>query len=98
MAPQPLLANVNRWRGQVGLGAVKAEEVKKLVQPFDGAGAEAQALDMTGLRHRILIVMLPRREETWIFKMMGAPDLVGKQKPAFEKFVRSVRFDGGSDE
>jgi hypothetical protein len=98
MAAQPLLDNVIRWRRQIGLGPVSADQVKDLVQPLEVGGTQAQALDMTGKNSRILIVLVPHDGKTWIFKMMGSPDLVGKQKPDFEKFVRSVRFDGGSDE
>jgi hypothetical protein len=98
LPPQPLLTNVIRWRQQVGLGAIDSEQVKDIVRPFDVGGAQAQALDMAGKKSRILVVLLPHGGKTWIFKMMGSPDLVGKQKPDFEKFVRSVRFDGGNDE
>ena len=34
---------------------------------------------------------------TWFFKMTGQIDAVGKQKPAFDQFLASVRF-GGRDE
>jgi hypothetical protein len=98
MAAQPLVDNVVRWRKQIGLGPITADQAKDLVQPFDVRGTKAQALDMTGRTNRILVVLLPHDGKTWIFKMMGSPDLVGKEKPNFEKFVRSVRFDGGNDE
>ena len=45
---------------------------------------------------RILGVVVPRRGQTWFFKMTGPADLVDKQKPVFEAFLKSVRFDGGS--
>jgi hypothetical protein len=98
MAPQPLLDNVNRWRNQLGVGPVTADKAKDLAQPFDVGGTQAQCLDMKGENRRIVVVLLPHGGKTWIFKMMGSPNLVDKQKPDFEKFVRSVRFDGGSDE
>jgi hypothetical protein len=98
MAPQPLLDNVIRWRQQIGLRPVTADQAKDLVQSFDAAGTQAQLLDMQGESKRILVILLPHGGKTWIFKMMGSPNLVEKQKPDFEKFVQSVRFDGGSDE
>ena len=45
---------------------------------------------------RILGVVVLRRGQTWFFKMTGPADLVEKQKPAFEAFLKSVRFDGGN--
>ena len=98
LGPQPMLENVIRWRRQVGLGPVDANQVKDLIQPFDVGDSKAQYLDMTGSRDRILVILVHKGEADWIFKMMGSPELVGKQKPAFEKLVRSVRFDGGRDE
>ncbi len=99
MAPQPLLGNVNRWREQIGLAKLRDEgQLKDVVQRFEVGSISAQSLDLVGDGQRILIVMLPHDGSTWIFKMIGSPDLVGTQKAAFEQFVRSVRFDGGSDE
>jgi hypothetical protein len=98
LGPQPMLENVKRWRGQVGLGPVDAGQLKELVQSFDVGDSKADYLDMIGKRDRILVILVHKADTDWIFKMMGSPDLVGKQKPAFEKLVRSVRFDGGRDE
>jgi hypothetical protein len=33
---------------------------------------------------------------TWFIKMRGPADLVGRQLAAFEAFLKSVRFDGGT--
>jgi hypothetical protein len=98
LGPQPMLANVNRWRSQVGLDEIKPGQLNDVVKPFEVGEAKAQAVDFTGPQGRLLVVLLPHGDGTWIFKMMGSPDLVAKQKPVFEKFVRSVRFEGGSDE
>ncbi len=87
---QPMLENVNRWRAQVGLGPVDAAQLKDLVQPFDVGDGKADYLDMTG-KDRILVILVHKGQTDWIFKMKGSPELVGKQKPAFEKLVRSAR-------
>jgi hypothetical protein len=89
---QPMLENVNRWRAQVGLAPVDGAQMKDLVQPFDVGDGKADYLDMTGKQGRILIILVHRGQADWIFKMKGSPELVGKQKPAFEKLVRSARF------
>ena len=49
----------------------------------------------SGISQRMLGVGLPHGGATWFFKMTGPADLVGKQKAAFEAFVKSVKFDGG---
>jgi hypothetical protein len=95
-----LLMNVNRWRGQVHLQPIDDEQLHKETQPIEVAGAGAHYVDLTGpaaagkAPERILGVILPRGEQTWFFTMKGPADLVEQQKPAFEAFVKSVRFEG----
>lgn len=95
-----LLANVNRWRGQLHLQPVDEQQLQKEVRPIEVAGKDARYVDLTGPAspgkppERILGVILPRGEQAWFFTIKGPADLVEKQKPAFETFVKSVRFDG----
>ena len=42
--------------------------------------------------------MVVRGDQSIFFKMKGSAELVGKQKPAFEAFLKSVKFAGGNDE
>lgn len=94
-----LLANVNRWRGQLRLAPTDENQLRNEVRPIEVAGTAAQYVDLTGpesaggARERILAVVVPRGSLTWFFKINGPADLVEKQKPAFEAFVKSVRFD-----
>lgn len=96
-----LLGNVNRWRGQVKLGELTEDELRKEAQKIEVAGHPAYAVDLMGpesagpRRERILGVVVSRGHETWFFRMRGPFDLVGKQKAAFETFVKSIRFHGG---
>jgi hypothetical protein len=87
-----VLANVNRWRGEVDLPPAKEAELGDLVRPITVDGIQGQYVDLAGPRLRTLAVMLTREDHTWFFKMRGARDLVGKQKGAFEAFVKSVKF------
>jgi hypothetical protein len=97
-----LLANVNRWRNQLGLPPIEADQVKRDVKSIKVAGTDAPYVDLTGPekaggRQRILAVMLAREGRTWFFKMTGPDELLGRQKQAFERFVASVRFAGGGE-
>jgi len=95
-----LLSNVNRWRGQLHLEAIGEEQLQKDLQEIQVAGAPGKYLDLTGPeaagqnRQRLLGVVLPRSQKTWFFKIIGPAELVEKQKPVFEAFMRSVTFDG----
>ncbi len=96
-----VLANINRWRGQVGLEPV--DSIKK--QPMtliQAGGAPAGLIDLAspegvvaGLE-RMMVVMLPRQQDnlTWYFKMTGPTAALDEQEQAFVSFVESVRFGG----
>lgn len=91
-------ANVNRWRGQIGLepldeGAIGAQA--KRVQT--GAG-ELLLVDFTGKvpgagprRPRVLAAILPRSGGTWFFKMAGDERTVSGGKASFMAFIGSLR-------
>lgn len=94
-----VLANINRWRGQVGLGPIQAYEQQPMT-PIVVAGQTAGLIDLTapegddaGL-DRLVVVFIPRPREnlTWYFKMTGPAGALDEHKPAFVSFVESVRF------
>jgi hypothetical protein len=94
------LANVNRWRGQVGLPPLADDDLQKLAEKVEVAGQPADLYDSTGTApgsgdaERIVGVILHRDDTAWFFKMTGDADLVEKQKPAFVAFLKSIQFGG----
>jgi hypothetical protein len=94
---QDVLANVNRWRRQVGLEPVGALE-DQAPEPIDVAGTPGTLVDIGGGEMRTLGVVATRGATTWFYKLTGPDELVAAQKPAFVEFVRSIRLEGGSDE
>lgn len=91
-------ANVNRWRGQVGLSSVSPDELKKSAESVEAGGQPAQLYDIAGQNPgsgdatRILGVIQHRTDAVWFFKMTGDADLAEQQKPAFVAFLKSVKF------
>src|SRR5207244_13070535 len=79
------LANVNRWREQMGLAKIGENDLGRETQELDVAGEKAYLVDASqpepgsGPRQRMLAVGLPHAGATWLFKMTGPADLVGKQ-------------------
>ena len=93
------LANVNRWRGQVGLQPLADDDLQKLAEKVEIAGQPADLYDMAGKSgngdaERIVGVIFHHDDATWFFKMTGDADLVEKQKPAFVSFLKSFQFGG----
>ena len=91
-------ANVNRWRGQVGLPPASPDELKKSAENVEADGQPAQLYDIAGQNPgsgdatRILGVIQHRTDAVWFFKMTGDADLAEQQKPAFVAFLKSVKF------
>jgi hypothetical protein len=94
-----LLANVNRWRGQLRLEPIDEDQLHKDVRQIEVAGTSAPYVDLTSSGsageppQRLLGVVLPRGRQTWFFTLRGPADQVEKQKTTFEKFLKSVRFE-----
>ena len=93
-----LLANVNRWRGQIGLPALADADLAKDLQTVELAGGKASVADFNGVnaangqKVRVIAVVVPRGGNTWFYKLMGADSVVQQQKEAFLKFVQSVKY------
>jgi hypothetical protein len=91
-----LAANIERWRGKVGLPSVSEEQMRKELLELPVAGVKTPYVDLVNPKKteadRILGVVAERGPVTWFFKMQGPPDLVGQYKAAFEEFVKSLKF------
>jgi hypothetical protein len=92
------LANVNRWRGQVGQQPIGADELAKLAESVHVGSDPADLYDIAGQNPtsggaaRILATILHRGGTAWFFKMTGDDALVEQQKQAFVEFLKSVQF------
>lgn len=84
------LANVNRWRGQVGLEPWDAAAFKKAAETVVSRAGNFTMIDLAGSSQRMLAGMMMREGETWFFKLLGPDQLVGAAKPAFKSFLASV--------
>lgn len=87
-----LLANVNRWRGQVGLAptddATLAKEAKILTL---SKGQKATVVDLGGSGpNRILGAIVPDGDKSWFFKLTGPDALVVKERENFLGWIQSV--------
>lgn len=98
-----LLANVNRWRGQVGLEPTDEQTLQEALIPVTIDGEkEAVYVDLPGEADgeptRILSAVHQRGDVTWFIKMTGDSDAVAQQREAFEQFVASIRFEEEGDD
>jgi hypothetical protein len=94
-----LKLNINRWRGQVHLpptddiSGEKAEPVTfpqgpGVLRDFSGPESEGNGR----LRQLVAMTQFPGAQSIWFFRFVGPYDVVTKNKPAFETFLKSLKF------
>jgi hypothetical protein len=91
------LANLNRWRGQLGLDAVGEADISKVTTTLDLPGGEkAVVADLVGegagAGKKMLAAIVAREDRTWFYKLTGPAALVTRERDNFVKFVKSVKY------
>ena len=90
-----LLANVNRWRGQLQLPPIEAAALPTALSHLDLNGLHAELIELIGPeaaeRKRVLGAIIPAIGATWFFKLSGPDALVAAQKADFLAFLQTVK-------
>jgi hypothetical protein len=88
-----LHANINRWRGQVGLAPAAPAELDAAVQHLDGRGGlHFDVVDLAGpTGTRMLGAITSHNGNSWFFKLMGPDAVVAGEKAAFVEFLHTVQ-------
>jgi hypothetical protein len=91
-----LLANINRWRGQLGLAPLADGDLAGATTALDGAGGlHFTVVDLSGQAGgaptRMLGAILSFGGQTYFFKLTGPDSLVARKKSAFLDFLKTVR-------
>jgi len=91
------LANVNRWRGQIGLGAVDEAGMAKFRTAIKAKAGAVALVDFTSEgqnRTRMLAAQLSVKDgNTWFIKVVGDAEPVGKVRPELIRLLESLRVD-----
>lgn len=84
-----LTANVNRWRGQIGLSPASADEIAAAAKAAKVGGLDAQRFVMTSDdgKKTVDAVMASKDGATWFFKMNGETAAVEANAAAFVAFL-----------
>jgi len=99
------LQNVNMWRQNVGLPAIKQDELSKHTesieingQPAIYARAVPDASDASQSKSQLatLAAMAKQGDQLWFIKFSGDRSVVAAQEDAFKSFLKSLRFAAAS--
>jgi hypothetical protein len=87
-----LHANINRWRGQIGLAPAGNAEIEAAIEHIDANGLHLDFVDLVGPQGvRLLGAIVPFNQETWFFKLTGPDALIAKERAAFRDFIQTIK-------
>jgi len=90
------LANVNRWRGQIGLAALDEGGLAAARKVLKTRAGAVNVYDFTSegqKRSRLVAGLTSAEGNTWFVKLTGDADAVGSAEPAFVHLLESLRFE-----
>jgi hypothetical protein len=90
-----LLANVNRWRGQLQLAPVDAAALHSTLTHLDINTLHVELVELVGPespeRKRVLGAIVPVKGSTWFFKLSGPDAFVAAKKTEFIGFLQTLK-------
>jgi hypothetical protein len=90
------LANVNRWRGQIGLPATDDAGMAASRTTLATKAGPAKLYDFTGkgeVRTRLIAAAVETGGTTWFFKLMGEAGATESARGGFLDLVRGLKPD-----
>jgi len=89
------IANVNRWRGQLGLEPLSEENANRAITRREANGLKMAIVEFVGTTNgapsRLIGAWVPHGTATWFFKLLGPDAVVAKEQAAFLEFLASVK-------
>lgn len=82
-----VLANVNRWRGQLGLGPITQGDLPGLISMRESASGPLTVVDLSNAGTNFVGAIVRRGAETWYFRLTGPAALAERERAAFLEFA-----------
>jgi hypothetical protein len=88
-----LIPNINRWRGQVGLGPITQEQLAANTTAFESPGFTGYTMRLKGEAQHMLgaIIKDGKADRSWFVKITGVPAALDAQEAAFVEFAKSFK-------
>jgi hypothetical protein len=94
------LANVNRWRSQIGLPPLGADALASARKTIATKAGNVALFDFTSegtQKSRLVAGILLNNDNSWFFKMTGDAEAVGKALPDFTRLLQSLQAAAGAE-
>lgn len=87
-----LLANVNRWRAQLNLAPIGADQLPDITRTETIHEREATIVEFDGPSQSTVTAILTHGGDSWFFRLTGPTALVQRERGSFLEFLQTVRF------
>jgi hypothetical protein len=90
------LANVNRWRNQIGLPPLTEPQLTSARKVLRTAAGDLAVYDFVSegeKKQRTIAGFTSVKDETWFLKLSGEAEAVASARPAFLELLGSLRLD-----
>lgn len=85
------LANVNRWRNQLGLSSISNTQLNSDFTSFKVGAISIKSIQYNSADKAILAAIIFRNNESWFVKLMGDKTLVDQEKRSYRSFLESFK-------
>lgn len=91
------LANVNRWRNQIGLAPIGAAELPGVLKAVAAPAGEFLVVNFMNpeMGVRVLAAIFKQPDKTWFFKLAGPDAVVAANETALLSLLQTVQFGEG---
>ncbi len=91
-----MLANINRWRGQVGLGPIAEADIPAMLTTFENPGFTGATMLLEGPQQHMLAASIhePAADRTWFVRVTTTPEAAARVRAEFDAFARSFGAGG----
>ncbi|HYE32641.1 MAG TPA: hypothetical protein VEH27_14530 [Methylomirabilota bacterium] len=93
-----LVANIDRWRRQVGLGPIDPSDIPKVATTVGEGSNQFTVVDFvgknprSGKETRLVTAIVKVGANSWYYKMMGDAPVVEREKENLLNFVKSAKY------
>lgn len=86
-------ANINRWRGQLGLTPRSGELLEHAGLPFQVGSKRGELIEIVAGDKALVVVVIPDGGQAWFIKLSGHAALAAKERSRFEAFAKSLKLE-----
>jgi hypothetical protein len=90
------LSNANRWRGEVELDEITAEDLPDSVEEVAIGNDEGELVTALGETKGVIAAMIDKGDQVWFLKLHGTRENVERHREALVEWLKTVHIAEGN--